>query len=645
MADEKPVILNIRRGKKISNGKGRALSPGHFLLQVDWVRILSVVAVLLSLCLPQATYAQPGDALLVLPPDSTDFPILTLQFTPAPDYDPFTATLGIEDLTVLENGHRVPILGFDRQRAGVHFTLVINGERRFDLHDAAGETPYDRIRTALTDWAQRRSFRSGDSLSLVTHEGATIRNTSDRTAWIEVLDNYQPNFRTMLPDLTGLETALRLSDERVVPFGVDKTLLYITPPPAPDEIAPLLTLAESARAAGIRVNVWMLGDQYFLSNDQGGALINLAEVTGGQIFAYTGVEDLPDPETYLEELGFYYDVRFESGIRETGTYSIKVSAATEIGDLSGESGEFYIDVQPPKPILLSPPAVVQREAPPGWGGDGEDLVPTSLNIEFMLEFPDHRPRELVVSRLYVDGRLADERTEPPFESLQWDLSALTEDGEHSLQVVVEDALGLTGETILTPLQVVMAQPEPANTVSVQQVGLVVVGAILVAAVILLIFWLGHLFFRSAFFQHFIKKRFDSSPKLRESHDAQLEDEPHVYATLLPLESDGTTDLAAEAIPILQRHTALGTDPDRVDQVLTGADIEGVHARLRAVEGEFWLNDSGSAGGTWVNYAPIGRDPVQIFPGDVVHFGRLGFRFTIIDSQSPPRATVSKYQPL
>jgi hypothetical protein len=637
-------MADMRFRVKHTKSQGHVSAPGNFSLWFWMVRGLLLIVAVLGLALPAPTSAQAEDGLIVLPPDCSAFPLLTTQVKPMPGFIAGAAQVGVDDLTVLENGQVAPVVACEQQNAGVHFTLAINGDRRFDLRDAEGVSPFDRIRLVLTEWVDGHRMAPGDTLTLVTHEGDHVRNAASQAPWVEALEGYQPDFRTLTPNLASLESALRLSEERVVPFGVDKLVLYITPPPEPEEIAPLITLAESARLAGIRVHVWMLGEEHYLANDQGGALINLAERTGGQFFLYTGIEALPDPESYLDGLGMYYDLRYESRIRAEGTYVVSVTISTDSGELRGESGEFYLNVQPPKPILLSPPSGIERVAPQGWEGNPEDLMPDQMDIEFILEFPDQYPRELTVSRLYVDDRLVDQRSETPFEKLTWDLGGLVEPGEHVLQVAVEDVLGLSGETILLPIQVAVSLPEPEPRVSDEQIGLAVVIVILAAAGVLLAFWLARHGLQTAFAQRLARKIFDARSRPVSPGSVVPAQEDSIYATLLPLEAGGT-DVIGGAVRITRRNTSFGCDPDRANQVLMGAQIDGLHARLRAKEDEFWLTDSGSVAGTWVNYAPISRDPVQIFPGDIIHFGPVGFRFTIIGSDSPPKATVSKYEPI
>ncbi|MFU8826816.1 MAG: FHA domain-containing protein [Brevefilum sp.] len=627
------LISGAQSHKRVAGGQRRVFTK----------TILAVTAILLSMLAgfshPFSVAGQGDQTLIVLPPDCADFPVLATQIKPRLVPGVEAVDLRIEDLTVRENGQAVEVLSLEKEHGGVHFTLAINGDRRLDIRDAEGESPYDRIRLALNNWAAGRRFSPGDTLSLVTQEGAPVRNTSDRGVWMEALNEYQPNFRAMTPDLASLETALRLSAERVVPFGVDKALLYITPPPSPEEIIPLAALTETARAAEIQVHVWMLGEDFYLSNDQGAALINLAAITGGQFFHYTGVEALPDPASYLEGIGVYYNLTYTSSIREEGTYRITIQ--TTDGQLRGESGDFYLDVQPPKPILLSPPSAITRTAPQGWDGSPQGLTPPSIPIEFMLEFPDHYVRDLAVSRLLVDGRVVDERTEAPFDPLTWDITALDEPGEYALQVWVEDTLGLSGETILTPIQVSLVFPETEPRVSIETIGVMAVRALLGAAALLLIIWGLRRLFKTPFAQRLAKKLFEPRPKTTDHRPVSSDQHSVPYATLLPLSADNTAGERA-AVDIRSRHTSFGSDPKRADLALDGAGIAGLHARLRAVDGKFWLSDCGTTEGTWINYERIGGEPVQLHPGDLIHFGSVGFRFTIINEDAPPTATVKKY---
>ena len=51
----------------------------------------------------------------------------------------------------------------------------------------------------------------------------------------------------------------------------------------------------------------------------------------------------------------------------------------------------------------------------------ERIQPTSQQVEFAVEFVDGYPRPIVQSQLLIDGVIADQKLEPPFSPLNWDL--------------------------------------------------------------------------------------------------------------------------------------------------------------------------------------------------------------------------------
>jgi hypothetical protein len=49
-------------------------------------------------------------------------------------------------------------------------------------------------------------------------------------------------------------------------------------------------------------------------------------------------------------------------------------------------------------------------------------------------------------------------------------------------------------------------------------------------------------------------------------------------------------------------------------------------------------------GTWVNYEPIGREGRRLEHGDVIHFGKLIYRFTLRKAEEPPAPRVDLEKP-
>ncbi|MBN2499239.1 MAG: FHA domain-containing protein [Anaerolineales bacterium] len=72
----------------------------------------------------------------------------------------------------------------------------------------------------------------------------------------------------------------------------------------------------------------------------------------------------------------------------------------------------------------------------------------------------------------------------------------------------------------------------------------------------------------------------------------------------------------------------GSDPGQATIVLEEASIESLHAHLwQNGTNEFYLADQDSVAGTWINYAPVSKEGSKVEHGDLIHIGRMGFRFT------------------
>jgi hypothetical protein len=623
--------------------QGRFSVPGPWLFCTINTIVSLAFVFLLVLCPPVRVIGQTTSSLLVQPPTTDEFPLLSVQIKPPTTLDIEGGPLSQDQIQVYENERQVDVLSLEKTRIGVHFTLAINGSTFFDLNDENGVSPYDRILAVLGGWASTREFDEADSWSLVTNESLNIRNSASPEAWRRSLMNYEPNFRVVIPDLGSLSSAIEAARDRVVPFGVDKSILYITTAPSPEQIEAVNALSVEAQLAGIQVNVWMVAEDLFLANDQGAALINLAQNSGGSFFNYTGTESLPNPETYLSSIGSFYTLTYETQIRETGSYPLRVQINTPQGDITGESIPFYLEVEPPNPILLTPPETIERRSGQGTENGTQNLFPDLADINILIEFPDDHPREIRASRLIVDGQVVQQKDQAPFDTLTWDISSLTESGEVRLQVEVIDSLGLSGRTIETPVQIVLIEPDPESTALMDGpwIIVIVIGASLILAFGLFRLWTSE--WGKKVLKFFHKDKQEHTSQLDQDAQSGSDSFYRGDANLHPLSLETSFDLT-QRIPIAKSTLIIGSDPEAVDILLNDLSIAGTHVQLQYDQGRYWIKILDSTRGTWVNYKLLGRDPWQIKPGDIIHIGDLGFRFTIINAEQEPEVSVSKYKP-
>ena len=624
-------MQNLHKALDGFYSQGSKIAPGCFL-------ILFFLYILISG--QTAVIGQSSDSLFTRSPDTSRFPEITISFKLPITQREVISDLRLNQVNVYENNQPVNPGSLDKVRSGVHFTLAINPGMRLDLYDMDGVSSYQKLREVMIGWVEERSSLVGDAWSFVGDNGILISNSKDKALWIDALNGYQPDFRSMMPQLTSLDVALELSSERVVPFGVDKSILYITPAPLPDQIEAINDLSNQASLAGVQVNVWMIDEAYFLTNEQGRALMDLADDTGGYFFHYTGSEDIPNPENYLMDLGYYFTLSYQSNIRDTGTNSLRIVLNAQGSEISGESPSYFVEVKPPNPILVSPPSVINRTSSVGQQGE---FFPTKQQVEFMVEFPDQHPRPISASRLFVDGEIANERYEDSLDPLSWDLTSLSNSGEHTIQVEVEDSLGLSGRTILTPVIVEVAVPEPEQRFDPGQLGLVALIVIFGISFFILVSWLIRRYWQSENFKRIFAARLIQDKEAGVLSSMGKDNQKAFIAKLIPLNnqignSEGVLNLAHSKVYI-------GSDPAKAELVINDLSVDDAQSIIIHSDEGFWINDLDSSSGTWVNFNKIGRQPVRVQSGDILHFGNCGYRFSVLEYGRSQKVTYSKYEPM
>jgi hypothetical protein len=111
------------------------------------------------------------------------------------------------------------------------------------------------------------------------------------------------------------------------------------------------------------------------------------------------------------------------------------------------------------------------------------------------------------------------------------------------------------------------------------------------------------------------------------------------AYLERMKEDGQT-MSAPPIPVIAPEMTFGSDPMQVTRILDDPSVSPLHARLVQQDGEFILADEKSVAGTWVNYELLAT-PCRLQHGDVLHFGRLSYRFML---RKPPERTRPRVTP-
>ena len=526
---------------------------------------------------------------------------------------------------------------------GVQFALALDPGPTFAYRDANAVTRYDKIVQVLKAWAAKHADTLDDDLSLVPTYGTASTHLATTAAFLDALAAYQPNLAFITPSLDTLARALDAVSEQTPQPGMKRSVLFVTSPTSVDAIPTLQNLAGRAVGQQVRVDVWIVASTDFFSTSGATALKDLAIKTGGQYVLFSGVEPLPGLETYLTPLRTTYRLTYLSGILTSGGHTLTAQVNLDGVTLMSAPVSFELKVEPPNPILVSPPMQIVRNAPDARTTDPSAFIPKQQAIDIIVEFPDGRTRPLVRTTLFVDNQKVAENTAAPFDAFSWDLSSITTSGQHMLSVEAVDSLGLSKTSLAVPITVTVVRPHFGLIPFLSRNSpWVAFAAILFAGVVLSgILVGGRMRRRSRRNKHASHADPLTQPVAGAGgrHNLRLPwkrpgQQPDAY--LERLKEDGQP-IAAPPIPVIAPEMTFGSDPLQVTRILDDPSVSPLHARLQLHDGEYILTDEKSVAGTWVNYEPLSA-PRRLQHGDVLFIGRLSYRFML---RRPPQHSVPK----
>jgi len=375
----------------------------------------------------------------------------------------------------------------------------------------------------------------------------------------------------------------------------------------------------------------------------------------------TDAGNLPNLESFLRPLRQVYWVRYTSQINRGGVQALQVviaEAGSERDILSNEQ-QFRVDIQPPNPMFLTPPGVIERS----YTSNKRDAVaePLLQELRIMVDFPDGHPRDLRSVALLVDGVEVTRLVSAPFDVLTWDLSDYDASAEHALQLEVEDELGLRQTSLEFPVEVVVESPRGAFSLqNIDPQRMMIAGAIALAALALgAVLWIGG---RRGVLSRVRSQRRAlqdpvTQPVVIQQEQARLRPAsqehpswprpaalPKSPAWLAPLADESQADTAGAKIPIQRREMTIGSSPRQATCVINLPSVDQLHARIyQPREGEFYLADAGSVAGTWVNYNPAPPSGIRLKHGDLISIGQVTFRFELARPGRVAKARVSEYK--
>jgi hypothetical protein len=241
-------------------------------------------------------------------------------------------------------------------------------------------------------------------------------------------------------------------------------------------------------------------------------------------------------------------------------------------------------------------------------------------------------------QLIVDNAVVDELTEPPFDTLRWDLTGYDTTGAHTVQVYVMDELGLEARAGTSEVLVTVTVPPSVTQQYAPYAVTAASAAVIIVVLSFLIFGVVALLRRPTVVTNIVR---EAGARVKEATEPFIPT-PHRGAAKNKqgkayLERiDDTVAGPHPTIELIGDNLRLGRDETLAQIAVNDKSVSRLHARItEEADGLFFIHDEGSTSGTWVNYKQVSMSGQQLRHEDVINLGRvqLKFRLRYNDSQA------------
>jgi len=656
---------------------------GHF---GRFFSIIFTLLVLFIVCVGSSS-AQTAFIVTLSTPDISDFPHLTAYLDVHDPTGGFIHGLTPQDVTLQENGVLVPASGLVEQKPGVQFVIAITPGASFTIRDTLGISRYEYLLQGILSGTWKTSPSGGDDFSLLTVGGPQLTHSPNPVALQSSLAAYKPGDPHAIPSLEVLASALQVASDPTPRPGMERAILFITPPQETTVALGLQSIIASASQQNIHIFVWLVAAPEVIDLPEIDQLRNLAIQTHATFFAFSHDETVPDLEPLLEPLRYVYQISYDSHISTTGAQ--QVAAQLTIGSelLTSPVQSIDVNLQSPVPSLLDPPLEIVRafasQPTQGTAEVNGDLLPVEQVLNIQITFPDGHDRPITLTRLYVDGAIVVENTSPPYDQFVWDLRPYIQEGVHTLSVEATDELGLVGMSANASVKIIVPTTTQGMIVAVSQKQSLVIGVTVIvsASILILVLIVGGRIHpkphpgqvispagnrektKPSGYRERMRQRKDPvTQPVKITPSSQVRGkapskswrerlpwfkrkvEPILaMAYLIPLVGSDEPTLPA-ALQITADNITLGSDPQQSSLVIADPSIELVHARIHHADKTFLITDAGSVAGTWVNYEQVTSQGTYLEHMDIIHLGRIGFRFKLSEPGQLPEVVVTSQEP-
>lgn len=578
---------------------------------------------------------------LVTQADSAQFPEVKV-FVSVPSLPvgvPITPTLA--NFLLQEDGSRMTPSGLNPEKRGVLLQVLVDTSADLSQRGATQRAIWIEKREALLeltdkpDWLDKQGARDlvGFAASTDDPDRRNVPFTND----YNLLHNFAYGDKIPASAPVPFDQLLRQGIDAIIKTGSSDgrrrmMIVFSNGIPSSVDSTKLQELADVAKENGISVFV-----VYFGASESPSTAVNavnlkrVANLANWRYYWYTSVAVIQSVYQQIGAFSKQYVIAYRSRAATSGKHRLRVAVrATEQSKVEAfAESQYAVTLAPPQVEVVLPLSGAFVRRGDKWDATAAETKPTTMPIEFGITWPDGHPRKISKLAYVVDKGPEISVNNPPSDagSIALDITELGA-GNHTIQITVQDELGLSTQTkeIAVPIRIEL----PAPPIHIQAlrfmtgvfpiVALLISFVMLVAAVYVYRKRPAMVMGAVGAIKEGVKVATDFfvRPKAGERKPAK--------AYLVPI---GGGDANQSPIPIRSEAARLGRDDSWANIVLQDTTVSRLHAKIvEEQDGGFRIYDEGSKSGTYVNEEEVGMSGQWLRDGDVIALGRDEFQFKL-----------------
>jgi len=575
--------------------------------------------------------------LQIIKVDSSAFPEIKVQILLLGPGGLESAAPSRESLSVSENNKTVEY-EIEEQEMGAEIGFVMDAGTGLYSGSATGDTRLQEMKDAISDLTQDPLLLTGKDIFYVIAQEPNgsqvlINPETPATQIPSILSQYNPptTYSPSYP-LGGVSALLDYyAKENSAGLGRAQAIVVFSGKMAVDKKFPMTSVVAKAKAMGIRVHTVLV--RHTMAEQA--TLEQLAAETGGRFFHYTaeGPASLAGLKPLLTGIRTQYILTYRSPNPESGTRVVAVSMQYGQNEKPALS-QYDITVQPPVAVIRSP-GEDQTVSPQAYTPteDPQATPATGIVVTASVSWPDGHPRAIRQATLLVNGEPQAVLSEPSDPlTFVWNPTGETAQGPVTLQIQIEDELGLVGLSDQIVVRIEAGSTLIPFDLSLNNILAILAFLLAAAAVVLVVVF---------------RKQVAGSAEQAVGAAAEFIQE--VGETLrfkggrsgaskaMLVDLDGSTGTGRPSFELFGT-TSMGRSKKNADLVFQptqpDSPISRLHCTILEEDGAYFLRDDQSANGTYLNgvrLVPMDRNPLK--DGDEIqlanperHGVRLQFRW-------------------